>query len=634
MSPHPTIEQMRINGRLPSPKGVALAIMELSRRDDVSIDAIARVVRTDPALSARLLRAANAAAHGGRPVAAISEAVTRLGMATVLRLAIGFSLVDQYHDGSCVSFDYNRFWSHSLLMAVAMQELGKLTRIAAPEELFACGLLSRIGCLALATLYPTEYAAILDSNESDLLARERALLNADHLEISAVVMSDCGIPKTLVEPASHHEMPEASGFSEGSRPYQLAHLFYLAKRLADLGLAQEAERNGAMTELMILAGRIGLDADGLGALFDQIVEQWRDWSDLLRVDAPPTLTFAAMSEAPVAGGALAADDPPPRVLLVEDDPSSLILMKEVLGDITGQPVHTATDGREGLARALEVMPQIVVTDWLMPNMDGLEFTRALRATDWGQSMYIIMLTSVEAEEDIVTAFETGVDDYVTKPVNGRAIRARMRAAMHYVKLLEDWERDRTRLKQFAAELAISNRKLENYAHTDQLTGLFNRRAGMANLTQAWSAANRSGQPMAAMMIDIDQFKSINDSHGHAIGDVVLKEVADAILQAARKEDFVCRMGGEEFLVICHNADLKAAYQAAERLRQKVRHLDIQVADLHIRTTVSVGVAGKEPAMLGEDNLVSTADKALYAAKQTGRDRTCLISGGKPHCGQP
>jgi diguanylate cyclase (GGDEF)-like protein len=280
--------------------------------------------------------------------------------------------------------------------------------------------------------------------------------------------------------------------------------------------------------------------------------------------------------------------------------------------------------------ALEVMPQIVITDWLMPVMDGLEFCRALRATEWGQSMYVIMLTGLEAESEIVDAFEAGVDDYVTKPLNVRALRARMRAALHYVKLLENWEGDRAQLKQFAAELAISNRKLEYYALTDLLTGLQNRRAGMNDLAQAWSAANRSGQPVAVMMIDIDRFKSVNDTYGHAVGDKVLIEVATAIRAAARKADSVCRMGGEEFLVVCRNTELKATLQAAERLRKKVNALRIKAAAAEIQVSLSIGVAIRESDMPEADALVNAADKALYAAKLSGRNRTCLITHGKVH----
>lgn len=630
------IEQLKLNGQLPSPKGVALAIINISRREDAATEEIARVVQTDPALASRLLRLANSAAYAGRPIASIPEAIMRLGLDAVRQLAVGFSLVDQYHSGACAAFDYPRFWSHSLMMAVAMQELGSVTRAASADELFACGLMARIGCLALPTLYPREYAELLQRHpaDADLAELERQILEVDHNEFTAFILTDCGIPKALVEPIYYHEAPEISGFTEGSRPYQLVHLVYHAKRLADLGLAPHAERTSIISELMLLGGKIGLNTQALGDMVDRICTSWLEWGSLLNVPVSGLPPFAKMMDArpPPSAEALVAASL--RVLVVTDDPDARQLLDSVLGSLFGQTVHSAVNGQEALALALALMPQIVVTDRLMPVMDGLDFCRAVRATDWGQSIYLIMLTGLEAEDEIVEAFDAGVDDYVTKPLHVRALRARMRAALHYVKLLGAWERDRAQLKQFAAELAISNRKLEHYALTDLLTGLPNRRAGMTALAQAWNAANRSGQPVAVMMIDIDRFKSVNDTHGHALGDKVLIEVAEAIRDAARKDESISRIGGEEFLVICHHADLNSTLRAAERLRQRVKALRVRVGEAQIQTTISIGVACKEADMAQADALVNAADKALYAAKNGGRDRIFVSSGGNISAAHP
>ena len=632
------IEQLRLNGQLPSPKGVALAIMELCRREDASIEAVTRVVQTDPALAARLLRLANAAAlRAARPVAAVPDAVMRLGMAAVRQVAMGFSMVDQHRHGQCEGFDYDRFWSHSLLMAVAMQALAARSRAGSPEEMFTCGLMARIGCLALATVYPAEYAELLrqSPSERDLAALERQHLRADHHEFTAAILEDCGVPHALIEPVIHHEDPDTSGFTEGSRPHRLAHLFHHGKRIADMGLAPESERSGLISELMLLGGKLGLDANEQGSLIDGIVAEWRQWSELLKVPAGALPSFAAMAAAPAPKNAeRQAMHPSMRVLLVEDEPASRMLMEKLLADIVGPNVHSATNGSEALALALEIMPQIVVTDWLMPVMDGVEFCKALRATDWGQSMYVIMLTGVDNEDEVTRAFEAGVDDYVTKPLKVRSLRARMRAALHYVQLLDAWESDRAKLKQFTAELAISNRKLEHYAMTDLLTGLPNRRAGMDVLGQAWSGASRSGHGLAVMMIDIDRFKGINDTHGHAVGDKVLTRVGKLIRASARREDHVSRIGGEEFLVICHNADLRSTVHAAERLRQKVRSEVIEADGVRLQASISIGVASKEDGMANADALMAAADRALYAAKQNGRDRTCLNAGGKLMLNRP
>jgi diguanylate cyclase (GGDEF)-like protein len=154
---------------------------------------------------------------------------------------------------------------------------------------------------------------------------------------------------------------------------------------------------------------------------------------------------------------------------------------------------------------------------------------------------------------------------------------------------------------------------------------------MEALARHWSAAKRSGEPVAALMIDVDFFKAVNDRHGHAIGDHVLQEIAKAIQIAARKDDSVSRIGGEEFMLLCRNADPKEALLAAERLRKMVKALNISVAGISIHISVSIGVANRESTMDDADDMLRAADKALYAAKNAGRDRVCLSAHGKILC---
>jgi two-component system cell cycle response regulator len=648
------IEQLRMSGQLPSPKGVALSIMQISQRDDATLDEVARLVQTDPALSGRLLRLANnASSYKQRVVASITDAVLCLGMTTVRQLAMGFSLVDQYPNGLCAGFDYPGFWSESLFMAVASQELAGLVRVGTPDELFACGLLAKIGALALVTAYPVDYAAILDEQRGGarLVELERERLGVDHIELTAAILADCGIPKALADPIHHHEAVDGSGFAEGSRAYRLTHLFALARAMAELGLSAPNERQGNLTQLMHQGEKVGLDANVLGEVFGRVVKQWHAWAELLKLPAGYLPPLSTLTETLVNGsgpvprqGAEPAPEAPPgldaapasggsrttrkRVLLVEDDETSRIMTETALSQLFDCSVFTAQNGREALVMALEVMPQVIITDWVMPVVDGLEFCRALRATEWGQSMYVIMLTGQDNEEKIVEAFEAGVDDYVTKPINIRALNARMRAALHYVNLLDAWEHDRAQLKQLAAELAISNRRFEHAAMTDLLTGIPNRRAGVVALTRAWNSSTRTGGPVAALMIDVDHFKSINDRYGHAAGDQVLQEVAKAIEAIARKDDSSSRFGGEEFMVVCHHADAKAGLQAAERMRRMVKALKIVIAGVELRVTVSIGVASRETGMGNVEAMLNAADKALYAAKNAGRDRVCLFADGK------
>lgn len=623
------ISQLKINSSLlPSPKGVALALLEACQREDVTIHEITKLIQTDPVLAGRLIQKANAANQGMRAISSVSEAISRVGLTAVKQLALGFSLIDQYQGGPCKGFNYQEFWLHSLLMAIAMQELGKVTRVSAADELFACGLMTRIGCLALATVYPDKYTELIEKQapDSPLSELEQQYLQTDHNELTAAMLINFGVPGIFVESAYYHEAPDESGFSEGSRPYQIVHLLNMAKQIADSGLADKSGRDKRISELILVGGKIGLDTNSFGAFIDQVMQEWRAWRNILKLSAtelPPPFHKMINTSAPRQENVTDASSL--RILVVEDDPSSLFLIEGLLSNTLGHTVFTASDGQQALSLSMEILPHIVITDWIMPAMNGLELTQSLRATDWGQNLYIIMLTSIDDEEESNKAFDAGIDDYVTKPINIRSFQARIRAAWHYRKLQESWERDREQLKRFAAELALSNRKLEYYALTDVLTELPNRRSGMETLAKVWSIANRSGQLMAVMLIDIDHFKNINDNYGHAIGDKVLKEVAASIRDTARKGDAFCRIGGEEFLVVCQNgnADAKPVILFAERLRQHVKKQKITINEIHIQVSISIGVALKETSMRNEDHLVNAADKALYAAKKAGRDRVFL-----------
>jgi two-component system, cell cycle response regulator len=623
------ITQLETDAPLPSPQGTALALLRTSHQKEVTLNEIARLIRTDSTLSDCLIKWVNTTHQTTYDIASLSEAIFRVGLPVVKQLAIGISMLDQYKSGSCKGFDYQAFWSHSLLMALAMQALGKMTRVYAPDELFAYGLIVRIGCLALATLYPNKYTELIAKQKKDpstsLAVFEQQHLQTDHNELTATMLIDFGVPMILVESIYYHENPIESGFSEESHPFQLVNLIHLAKQIADLGLASETERAIRISELMLLGGKIGLDTELFGSFIDQIVQEWQSWGKMLRISTPALPSFHKMGSAPAHYPDNATDASALRVLLVEDDLPSRILAEGVLSNILGHTVFSVSDGKQALSQAMKILPHIIVTDWIMPVMDGLELTRAIRATDWGQNIYIIMLTSFEDDKEIVEAFEAGVNDYVTKPINIRAFRARLRAAWHYKKLHESWERDRAHLKRFAAELAVTNQKLKHAALTDMLTGIPNRRAGMEALAGAWNTANRTGQAIAVMLIDIDHFKKINDTYGHAIGDKALIEVATSIKRSTRKGDTFCRMGGEEFLMVCQNGcrDAQSVFLFAERLRQYIRMQKINIHGMHIEISISIGIALKEANMESDDQLVNAADKALYAAKNAGRDRVYL-----------
>ncbi len=626
-------EQLKAAEDLPSPKGSALAIIRLIQREEVSLGDLAHAVKADPAFAGRLIKAANGINSGGRrAIASIQDALIVLGMPAVKSLALGFSLLSGYRSGNCKNFDYGRFWSHSLACGVALQAVTLRTRAAPPEECFSVGLLCNVGRLALATMFPEEYSRAIGQQrvdpDSDLVALERESFVMTHDELSAALMHDWGLPKTFTEPVYYWERPEAAAMVDGSRPYVLLWSLALANLIADMCLASEGERRVLSPRLLLFGSRLSLDADVLNPLCDQVAAEWAKWAAMLEVDAAAVPPFEEMSAppkavAPGAGGRL-------RLLVVDDDAAMRALIGKLLRN-AGHEVFEAVNGKQGFEMALDLRPQLMVVDWMMPEMDGIEMTRALRQTKIGRGIYILLLTSFEEDERLVQAFEAGVDDFVGKPVNPRVLTARLHGGQRVVQLQQEIERDREEIRRFAAELAVSNRRLQEAALTDPLTQLPNRRFATDRIQQEWAASSRNGRPLACLVIDLDGFKTVNDTYGHDVGDLMLQGVVAALEQGLRTQDTLARMGGDEFMLICPDTGLEAALQCGERLRHLVEQAKIDAGVADIRGSISVGVAVRMRDMATPEALIKRADQGVYLAKQGGRNRVASPQiAPKPH----
>lgn len=626
------LQEIKALGDLPSPKGAALAVMRLCQKPDVSVAELAQVVQTDPALVGRLIKAANSLHGKTRPVIAVQDALILLGISTVRYLALSFSLVSNYQSGQCDKFDYARFWSHSLACAVAMQSLASTTRIASPEEAFSIGLLCRIGELSLASIFPQEYAQVLErreqGEETSLVLGENDSFAMNHAELTAAMLQDWGLPRMFVDAAFRHEDPEHLGVPPDSRLYQIVWLLALARLIADLCLADEGGRRILMPKLFLTGGKLAIESDDLVTLGDRVAREWQEWAALLKVDAQEVPPFEEFSQPPAApslseDGMPNAGTGPLRVLIVDDDRVMRAVLNKLLSD-SGYQVFEAVDGQQGFMMALEVHPHILITDWMMPQMDGVAMTRALRQTKFGRGVYILILTALETEENLIAAFDAGVDDFMSKPLKPRVLGARLRAGQRVVTLQQEIERDRDEIRRFAAELAVTNRRLHDAALTDVLTGLPNRRYAIEFFRREWFASNRSKRPLACMLVDVDNFKAVNDSHGHDVGDAVLKQIAQAIKSGLRAQDVVCRTGGDEFTVICPETDLRAALLCAERVRREVAEMRGDKAVPGLSGSVSIGVAAREAHTADIDALLKTADEAVYVAKQRGRNRVATV----------
>lgn len=610
MSPEFDFEELKAADRFPSPPGVALAVLQLVEQEDSDLEELARLIQADPALSARLLRFVNSPAIAPRrPIVAVKDAVGRIGMNGVRNLVLGLSLVGHYRTGKCEGFDYQRFWAGSLALGVAASLLVGHMRLAAAEEIFTVGLLGDIGRLALATAWPKPYSECLQAAGDDpeaLITLERSRFAVDHRQLTTLLLEDWHLPEVFIDALARSREKPIEG---DDRPARLARLFRAASVIGHWCLTPEDRRASLSDHPAITALDLDLDWEEFPV---QVEKEWHDWGKLIeiptrfpkrRADTPPKKP----AEMPLPGL---------DILLVDDDAMLLLRLAKQLGK-AGHRVATCKDGKSALETILKEPPQVVITDWHMEPMDGLTLCRALRDSPIGDQLFLIMLTASESEDDLVRAFDAGIDDYVTKPVSLRVLLARIRAAQRIVSLTEALNAEHAKLEQRAQELALMNRKLAQIANTDLLTGLPNRRYALKRLEQELLESRRSSLSLSVLLVDLDHFKHINDRYGHDVGDRVLAHAAGVMRRTVRGSDIVCRFGGEEFLVVAPNTDLKAAIQLGERIRTALERTPPK--ELQHPVTASIGVATARPGD-GEAKLLRRADEALYESKGAGRNR--------------
>ncbi|MDX2102606.1 MAG: diguanylate cyclase [Alphaproteobacteria bacterium] len=295
-----------------------------------------------------------------------------------------------------------------------------------------------------------------------------------------------------------------------------------------------------------------------------------------------------------------------KVVIVDDFETNALIVKAYMQELTSVEPLVFTESRKALEFCLTSEPDMVLVDYVMPEIDGLEFIRQMRARPDLDEVPIVMITAFDRREVLLQALDLGANDFLGKPLDELELKARTRNML--------------KLRARSVALADANRALHKLATTDVLTDLMNRRSFMERANAEVARARRYRKPLSVLLIDADHFKRINDTYGHSGGDAVLRELANHARHIVREMDFAGRLGGEEFAICLPETPLDGAMIVAERLRERVATMPVAFDGQDIRVTISTGVAD----IAGGDGevapLLQRADVALYEAKNGGRNR--------------
>lgn len=287
----------------------------------------------------------------------------------------------------------------------------------------------------------------------------------------------------------------------------------------------------------------------------------------------------------------------PTVLVVDDEPLLRMYLSALLEETA--TVIEAESGEDAIAKIREDKPDLILLDVEMPGISGYETCERLKADDELASTPIIFITGREDAEDEEHGLVIGGVDYIKKPLSPGLVKARINNQL---------------------QLLRYQRQLERLATTDQLTDLWNRRHLLEIAGNEVGRYRRYGRTLSAVIFDIDHFKKLNDTHGHAAGDFALRECAKTLVDVVRAQDTLARIGGEEFCALLPDTDIEGASQLAEKIRQRVEDIEINFDDHIINFTVSLGVAEIRDEDESFEGLMARADEALYYAKANGRNR--------------
>ena len=293
------------------------------------------------------------------------------------------------------------------------------------------------------------------------------------------------------------------------------------------------------------------------------------------------------------------------ILIVDDETLNISALTHILSPL--YTIYVTKDGHSVVKTAKNLKPDVILLDVIMPEISGFEVIKELKEDDETSSIPVIFVTGLTQKADEEHGLTLGASDYIHKPFNASIVKLRVQNQMHIVNQM---------------------RMIQHLSMTDVLTNTSNRRHFNTRLNQEWNRAKRDGTNVSLLLLDVDDFKDINDRYGHLIGDIVLREIAENIKQCLKRSmDLVARWGGEEFAVLLPNTPVIGAEVVAEKIRYAIENHSYQSDDLEgVVVTISIGLNCIFPSKSSSvQDFINGADKALYQAKEYGKNQICIAS---------
>jgi diguanylate cyclase (GGDEF)-like protein/putative nucleotidyltransferase with HDIG domain len=626
------------------------ALREATTAEDAAALDVTRFVESDPALTAKVLRVINSPFYGLRcKISTLSHAIAMLGLPAIRKLAEGIAIFGEVHS-DITKLDKLRWWQNSLAVAASARSIAAEVGYDLPEEAFIAGLLHDVGKLLIDVFAPDEYVRVLAVAGGDptlVPAEERGTFGMDHAQLGALVAEQWNLPKILRDAIQfHHEPPErVSGFPLKHR--ELVGIVSAAEKLCRARGFGVEESSEAPEDPVSVGGEGSLTGDQVERVLDDIQGEFDRVANSLGFETGAPDTFLVRLG---RANAAAAEHIGPRPRTEHHD-----RLSRVVGIV--QHARSSDGVEEMIGSALENLRRALAFDRVLFFQVDLEEERL-----HGKYLFDDTRIDVDAHDIhlplnpdglIGTALKDGaaqlVDNWATDGdllrflgvvevaaapivVNQRPLGlvcadyffVNREVSVDDVALLGILGTD---LGLAVENLALGRQaaKLRSLAAKDELTGVNNRRNLMKLLQKEIERAKRYGSPLSAVMVDIDHFKTFNDTYGHQAGDTVLREVAQLITAASRDIDIIGRYGGEEFMVALPETHVDQAIIYAERLRASVEHFGKQSHQNFPRCplTISVGVTALVRESDGIEQVVRRVDHALYAAKERGRNRVCV-----------